>query len=78
MTFNIVRSPEFYQHHIVSVADVQKLGIKKACIIGNVCNLGNVSYEDFHTYFPYIEKEEFYILFKELIADGHLNLKAQK
>lgn len=68
----IIRADEFYKFHTISIEDVLKHGMEKACILGNITNV-STKFENIHEGFPYFEKEKFYKLLNELKEEGLLS-----
>ncbi len=71
----IVRSKEYFEHHTINAEDVLKYGIKKACILGNIDKCAHLQEDQYHTAFPYMDKEEFWDLLQDLINENLLKIK---
>jgi len=69
VVIKIIHSNERKKHHSISVDDVISFGIHKACILGNIHLFKDIDKNNLHESFPYIQKDEFYSLLKELIQD---------
>ena len=67
-------------YHVIPVKDACEMGMEKAIILNNIEDINidgggkkiHVSFDEYYKYFPYIEKDRFYVLFNELINEGHL------
>lgn len=70
----VIHPAEYYKYHIINSDDVEKYGMEKACILGNIhhCIELELPNDRYHEKFSYIKKEKFYKLVDEMIKAGLL------
>ncbi len=71
----IERSELYYKTHFLNSDDAVELGIEKSIILHTIDKFFYLKTGELFKEFPYIEKERFYKLLKELIDSGHLRIK---